>query len=1376
MLGSLNTLIFSLIASPPQGKARIRVSYDNETYIIDLESPTIESLKKEMARKLDIDPIQVIIKIDYEGDLCVLASDSMLSEIIVEASGDHKLAKVYAVQKQQQQPAVTSSFMTTVAVDQTARSMVNNTGAKLNPKTVSDLFPEDEFDVMLSYQWDSQSKVLLIRDELKKRYGLNVWMDVDKMRDNIFTSMAEAVDKSKVVAAFVNGKYQASPNCLSELSYARDRKKKIAPARDFHGQEEARGPVYIMTAGALYCNFTDKEPGTHEFDAEIDNLYKNVRLYLDDMERSMKSQQEKPVAKIVEVQEKNGLERWLKPVDFGNDVEAYSKVYVKGTRLWAVDMVNGWLEQDGTDRVLWLNGGAGLGKSIIAWLVSQNLPDSYQLGSAFYCRHNDTSKNNTESLVATLAFNLASAIPALKSHIERVCVVDEKGIEAGNVSILSNPRKAFKKLLIDGFKAIEARPEKNILIIIDALDECGKQGDATRTALLEWIVKDCDLLPPYVKVFVTARPEIDIFDALQSLKSSCLVPSDVLNQADINVFVLDRFTIEFDPKTEQDVALLSSAAESLAQKADGVFIYASLACEELKQRVYALAENNKSHVDFNALLNFVNEYQGGIDDVYTKALTRAFENASRDVISLFRRVIGVILNAQEPLSQDDIANLLDIKTFSVGSMVMQIRPILKISEEGLISVLHKSLADILTSPVRCKDHRFLVATGKVHYELTIACFGILSDLDSSASISSTQVYASQYWSNHLIQSFEQESQSLLTALEKFSKDAIVEWIFSVAQLGKVEAILSGSLESAMMFLSSRFPGDDERVTFLIHEFMEFSGVESLEEPVLSREWKKAVKKLKGDEFEEEIEEAEKEEEDLFSGDNDEEENEEFLAPGAASAAAAAAAPSKMKREEIVSEEKEEFDAEELLGDWGGISLENSAVEEGRLEIAENLAAVNDAPEYEGDTSAPMRPLSSPIKPLPAPGSVAALAPSKMKRSRKQNRPENESQQNVELDEDILLELEDSSLQCSTVEESITFARADTSKFEILSSMDDAPVEAIQDSSSEPQPDSKQQEESQQASTQKQQQEFDERVQDAINVVQHNMESAMHRGEKLEELMQQSNELSMSSENFYKKTKKPSFFERISNLFGSSNSSSVKPPPTAGSASILPAKVSISAESAVVVALASEDESKPSDSLQTPPPMGSTPSLPDLPPPPPPMAGMFEKCRMFSFFNYEAGASPPAQMSQGSALPPPPAAMAEELSDPSPVCFPTRRPMKPIAPPRPLTKVFLSSHPESEDFVSSLTSSFSSVEIVQGSFKEMQDLEFVIVVVSEKYEASKWFRKEASYAVMRKKQIITVLIDGASGDEISGLDARVVDLRESGDAELAVAEIKQFALW
>jgi len=88
--------------------------------------------------------------------------------------------------------------------------------------------PQQQFDVMLSYQWGSQDVVLLMRDWLEGK-GLQVWMDVDQMAGDIYHKMAQAVASSRVVVPCLTPAYESSPNCRRELGYAADQRKRLVP-------------------------------------------------------------------------------------------------------------------------------------------------------------------------------------------------------------------------------------------------------------------------------------------------------------------------------------------------------------------------------------------------------------------------------------------------------------------------------------------------------------------------------------------------------------------------------------------------------------------------------------------------------------------------------------------------------------------------------------------------------------------------------------------------------------------------------------------------------------------------------------------------------------------------------------------------------------------------------------------------------------------------------------------------------------------------------------------------------------------------------------------------------------------------------------------
>ncbi|KAJ3381185.1 hypothetical protein HDU84_005281, partial [Entophlyctis sp. JEL0112] len=126
----------------------------------------------------------------------------------------------------------------------------------------------------------------------------------------------------------------------------------------------------------------------------------------------------------------DALQAWLHPVDNSAEVGKHSRAYVQGTRRHFLTYVESWLTA-ASSRVLWLNGGAGAGKSVIAWLVSQNLPANHVLGSAFYCQHDDEQKNNPESLVATTIHNLCTVLPSFKAFCTAKHAEDQQKVRDG---------------------------------------------------------------------------------------------------------------------------------------------------------------------------------------------------------------------------------------------------------------------------------------------------------------------------------------------------------------------------------------------------------------------------------------------------------------------------------------------------------------------------------------------------------------------------------------------------------------------------------------------------------------------------------------------------------------------------------------------------------------------------------------------------------------------------------------------------------------------------------------------------------------------------------------------------------------------------------
>ncbi|KAI8820330.1 hypothetical protein BJ741DRAFT_542156, partial [Chytriomyces cf. hyalinus JEL632] len=148
--------------------------------------------------------------------------------------------------------------------------------------------------------------------------------------------------------------------------------------------------------------------------------------------------------------------------------------YEPGTRGWLNKRVIDWV-QTSEKRVLWLQGKAGVGKSVMAALVTQTLADRRMLAATFFCKSNNQSLNSARNIVRTIAFHLCTWQPAFG----RVLLKIKKELDA---DFFTSPvSMIFQRLVLQplqGFSEfMRAQGMENKLtravIVLDALDECG---------------------------------------------------------------------------------------------------------------------------------------------------------------------------------------------------------------------------------------------------------------------------------------------------------------------------------------------------------------------------------------------------------------------------------------------------------------------------------------------------------------------------------------------------------------------------------------------------------------------------------------------------------------------------------------------------------------------------------------------------------------------------------------------------------------------------------------------------------------------------------------------------------------------------------------
>ena len=194
----------------------------------------------------------------------------------------------------------------------------------------------------------------------------------------------------------------------------------------------------------------------------------------------------------------------LKPEDMD---ECNRTPCLENTRRNVIYDVMEWIADDSNEgkKVFWVYGLAGTGKSTLSTTIAQIIRRLHRLGAFFFNR--DIPQRTFATLIRTLAYQLAMFDTRFGDGISRVA--------ANNNDIAKMlVQLQFEHLLLaNALKSVEWSGGP-IVLIIDALDECGSEAD--RKILMEVLSKSFSDLPSFIRIMVLSRQELDIQHVLRS--------------------------------------------------------------------------------------------------------------------------------------------------------------------------------------------------------------------------------------------------------------------------------------------------------------------------------------------------------------------------------------------------------------------------------------------------------------------------------------------------------------------------------------------------------------------------------------------------------------------------------------------------------------------------------------------------------------------------------------------------------------------------------------------------------------------------------------------------------------------------------------------
>ena len=357
----------------------------------------------------------------------------------------------------------------------------------------------------------------------------------------------------------------------------------------------------------------------------------------------------------------------------------------------------------------------------------------------------------------------------------------------------------------------------SFVLVIDALDECGRQEDIL--ILLQLLREVKDLRTVQLRVLVTSRPETPIQlgfraipgDAHEDFMLHTISPAIIRH--DIAIFLRHELkkigesrSLPLDWPGEQKL-------EILIGRSSGLFIYAATVCRFVQDPKWLPAQR------LDIVLRGNDDGQSPtqrLDEMYIQILKSSVigecSEKEKSILSQrFRDTVGPIVILFDSLSSVTLTELFPNLSEVIYITLESLKSVVNVPEDqsSPIRLLHPSFRDFLLDRDRCIDGHFWIDPAKAHYDMAQQSLHLMSKTlkrnvcylktpgTLRSEIENTIVdqylphhvqYACRYWLDHLQKSNPSLHDS--TQVYEFLQDHFLHWLEALSLIGKIaEAVL-----------------------------------------------------------------------------------------------------------------------------------------------------------------------------------------------------------------------------------------------------------------------------------------------------------------------------------------------------------------------------------------------------------------------------------------------------------------------------------------------------------------------------------------------------------------------------------------------------------
>ncbi|KAJ7135648.1 hypothetical protein C8R44DRAFT_976510 [Mycena epipterygia] len=492
-----------------------------------------------------------------------------------------------------------------------------------------------------------------------------------------------------------------------------------------------------------------------------------------------------------------------------------------GTRRDMLQTITNWLASPSeTGNILWLCGVAGSGKSTIATTISEYFSCLRRLGASLSFEQH---KSRPHTVIPTIAYWVGLCDARVETAICEAF--------AANPALLDAPvRIQFEKLLLAPLTAARSHIRGPIVIILDAVDEC---GDALSRQSFLSVISHFSKLPAVFRFLITSRREPDIEGALLpefGVTKMELNISSSTSVADVLSYVQHRMhgiqsKRQLDPHWPGDDKI-----RNLATHAGGHFIWAAAAADFISN-----GHDPQRHLDTLTQHNPTQPFD--LDELYSVILANSGPWSDYTFRLDARAVLGTIVLEGMRMTDEELDTLLSLRKGRSSRRILKyLRCVLRWSPGHCAQPRHSSFGFYLTDPRQSGRQPWFIDSAVHNPLLCLAYLGVLKKqlrfnicgledshvLDADVPNLNEQVtenispllsHSSRFWASRLQK--DGFDSDILVEVKDFFYNRLLYWLEVLSLLKQVK------IASEVLAVMGKYTEDDEKFEEFVDDAVDF---------------------------------------------------------------------------------------------------------------------------------------------------------------------------------------------------------------------------------------------------------------------------------------------------------------------------------------------------------------------------------------------------------------------------------------------------------------------------------------------------------------------------------------------------------------------------